>query len=141
MEHIGFAEAVAALILYGIFYFSITKFSNVISNKKIQKDVFGLGNQLFFWIGCILFLVFINIKDHDTLSSILKISMGILLILDIVFYFFLKFSEYPFMWAIWSIILDLLAIPAGILLILIAFGVAYGNTYGRCYWWCNDDKN
>jgi len=139
LHQLGTAEKIAVLVLYGIFYFFITNFSNAISNKKIGIEVFDLGNQLFFWIGWILFLIFINIENHSTFSLILKIAMGILLVADIIFYFYSKFSRYSFGWAIWSIILDILAIPAGILLVLIAIGLAYGEAYGRCYWWCNDD--
>jgi len=136
MEKIGFPEAIAALILYGIFYFFITNISNSISYKKIGKEIFSFENQIFFWIGCILFLIFISIEHHNTFALIMKIGMGILIVVDILFYLFSKFKEYPFGWAIWSIMLDVLAIPIGIIIILIALGAA---SYNSCWWWCDDN--
>jgi len=130
-------EKIAALILYGIVYYLITSFSNKISLKKIKKEVFNFSNQIFFLIGFLLFFIFIDIEHHTTFALIMKIAMGILLVVDILVYFIIKFKEYPISWAIYSIILDILTIPIGILLILIVIGAA--SNYRNCWWWCDDN--
>jgi hypothetical protein len=132
-------EFIAAMILYGIFYYVVTTFTNRISIKKIKKEVFSLYNQIFFLIGFILFFIFLKIEDHSTFAMIMKISMGILLIIDVLVYLFLKFNEYSFSWAIFSIILDIIAIPVGIIIVFIALGAGASTTYANCWWWCNDN--
>jgi len=65
-------ETIAALILYEIFFYLITSFFNKVSLKKI----------------------------NTTFALIMKISMRILLIIDILAYFIIKFKEYSFYWTI-----------------------------------------
>jgi len=132
----NFWEIVAILIFYGILYYGITTFSNKISHKTIGKDVFQLENQVFFWIAIVLYIIFMHIGDKTNLQVILKAGIEVLLLFDILFYFFIKFTDYPFFWAIYSIILDLFAFPAGVIIILIALGaVAAIADYPCCYWW------
>jgi glucan phosphoethanolaminetransferase (alkaline phosphatase superfamily) len=90
MENIGFAEIIAAIILYGIFYYILVTFFNTLSYKKLKMNVFEPGYQVFFGIEAILLLIFVNITSHTTFALAMKIGMGVLIIAGILFYLFLK---------------------------------------------------
>ena len=136
-----FWEIVAILIFYGIFYYGITTFSNKISRKAIGTDVFQLENQVFFWIAIVLYIIFMHIGEKTNFQVVLKAGVEILILFDILFYFFVKFTDYPFFWAVYSIVLDLFAFPAGVIIILVALGaVAAMADYPCCYWWLRRDN-
>ena len=131
-------EYVAAFVIYAIVVFVLKEFFNAKSLQNIKKEVFESYNQIFFFAGIVFFFIYNYIHDTTTFAISMKYGMLVLIGIDILIYLNIKFRDYPFGWAILSIILDILAFPIGLVFVLGIFAfLASLMDRGSCYYDCD----
>ena len=129
-------EYVAAFIIYAIIFYILQAFFNAQSLKSINKEIFESYNQIFFFVGLFFFFIYTYINDKTTFAITMKYAMLALIVIDILIYLISKFKNFPLSWAIFSIILDILAFPIGVVFVFGIFATVASLTRG-CYYDCD----
>jgi len=125
-------KIIAGIIIYFVIFWIIKSFANAQSVKIIKKEVFDWMYQVYIFIGAILFFIYTSIEVKSSFDEFLKYGILVLFFVDVIMYFVVKFKEYKFGWALLSIIMDILAIPVSLTVVLVIMGLVENRNVVYC---------